>query len=225
MTLQARRKNTPGSIHPLQPTSRIAGIVSALASDGDFLWVATSTANYVYGPAEVLVLHKPTNRWVGRFVADATACFAVDDKYLWLGNNLSYGNGAKCLQRLEKRQLYDIPESQWTSDKLSEEEASAAYGSLNDRERGLWHFDGGEYAEAANFLGKIEPVTAETLFLLGLCHDSSGLNEPEKARAFFQRILDEHPREPLAMEAETQLQRATSPEQSTPGSLRRRSPK
>ena len=102
-----------------------------------------------------------------------------------------------------------------TPDNVSEAEQRAAYERLDDRDRGLWHFDGGEYAEAAKYLGKIEPATAETLFLLGLCHDSSGLNEPEKSRAFFQRIIDEHPGEPLADEAGKQLH----PERSDPGSF------
>jgi hypothetical protein len=166
-----------------------------------------------------LLLHKPTSRWISRFAADTTACIALDEKYLWLGNRLSYGNGAKCLQRIEKRQLYSIPDKHWTSDNVSEAETRAIYEGLNDRERALWHFDGGEYAIAASFLSKIEPPTPETLFLLGLCHDSDGLNDLEKSRAFFQRVIDEHSGDPLASEADRQLRPQTTPGRFDPRSF------
>jgi TolA-binding protein len=78
--------------------------------------------------------------------------------------------------------------------------------ALDARGQALWHFAGGDYAKAAGLLATIEPPTPETLFLLGLRHDANGLNQPEKARACFQQIIDGHPANPLADEARKQIE-------------------
>lgn len=202
--LRERRERQPGAPHPLQPVSRIPGGVSALASDGDFLWVASGTAS----GGCVMLLHKPTGRWIGQFRASYVTSLLTDDAHLWLGCSLGYGAGAKCLLRVEKRALYSIPEDRWMADTVPEAEARGVFERLGVREQALWHFTGGDYAASAGLLEKIAPQTAETLFLQGLCHDEAGLNQPEKARALFTQIITAHLADPLAEEARKQLAHA-----------------
>ncbi len=206
--LRERRERQPDAAHPLRPTSRIVGVVNALASDGDFLWVATSTDDPQFWEGYVMLLHKPSGRWIGQFRTRAITCLATDDTHLWLGCRLGYGAGVKCLLRLEKTALYSIPEDRWMADTVTDAEARGAFERLGVREQALWHFTGGAYATAAGLLAKIEPQTPETLFLQGLCHDEDGLNQPEKSRAFFTQIVTAHPGDLLAEEARKQLTHA-----------------
>ena len=176
-----------------------------MASDGDFLWVAASEPASVYGGTHLLLLHKPSRRWVTQFKTDRTNCLAVDERYLWLGCGLSSNISGQCLQRIEKRSLYKTPEANWSPAVVGDPEITARFEAFDARDKALWHFTGGDDAKAAALLAQIEPPTPETLFLQGLCYDVSGLNELEKSRAFFQRIMSEHPGDPLADEARKQL--------------------
>ena len=203
--LHRQRADMPAGAHPSGLSGRIVGNVIALANDGDFLWVVTEQADSVYGWSHVMLLHKSTGRWVGQFHMDRVGCLAVDDKYLWVGCALSYGNGGKCLQRIEKRALYEIPQEKWVTDSVSDAEAKGPMERLDARGKALWNFAGGDYSKASELLVEIQPATPETLFLQGLCHDRDGLNEPEKARSFFQQIIDSHSANPLAAEARKQI--------------------
>jgi len=95
-----------------EPDHPVRGPVTALAVDGDFLWVASCRGKF-HTPSDIFVLHTPSRRWVAQFVANQTIAMTVDEKYVWLGNSLSYGDGKKCLQRVEKQAIYSVPESQW----------------------------------------------------------------------------------------------------------------
>lgn len=205
---QEQRDRQAGGPHPLQPTSRIAGRVSALASDGDFLWVATTIDGSSSGGSYVMLLHKPSLRWVGQFRTRDVGCLAIDDKYVWLGCRVRYGNPGKCLVRLEKQVLYGLPENEWVSDAISEVEVRGAFDRLDFRGRALWHFTGGDYEAAAEVLAQIEPQTSETLFLQGLCFDLNGLKQDEKSQTFFARIITTYPTDPLAEESRKRLSRA-----------------
>ncbi|MEA3209373.1 MAG: hypothetical protein QOE70_2430 [Chthoniobacter sp.] len=205
--LHAGRANWPAALHPLLPSSRLCGPVKALAPDGDYLWVASMhpASNGKRSGTCVTLLHKPTGRWVTHFRTDAAASLSVDERSLWLGCELSFGNPSKCLQRLEKRLLHERPADQWTPDALTESETDEQLKRLDIREQALWHFTGGAYAKAAALLGQIAPPTPESLFLQGLCYDATGLAEPEKSRAFFRELITAHPEDPLANEARKQL--------------------
>jgi len=212
------RERAPGTPHPLRLTSRVAGTVTALASDGDHLWVATTAADSHGRGGQVMLLHKPTDRWIGQFPTTGVASMAVDETHLWLGGRRRYTAHTNCLSRLEKCTLYDIPQDRWMVDTVSEAEARAAFEKLGVREQALWHFTGGEYAASAELLAKIEPQTAETLFLQGLCYDAGGLDQPEKTRAFFTQTITAHPSDPLAEEARKQLAHAAdAPLREPPG--------
>ena len=206
--LRERRDHRLDAAPPLQLTCRLPGPVTALASDGDFLWVAANAPESPYHGSHVMLLHKPSGRWVAQFRTSNVTCLAIDGEHLWLGCRLSYGTGASCLLRLKKQTLYGIPEDRWMPDTVAEGEARGAFERLGLREQALWHFTAGDYAAAAGLLAKIGPPTTETLFLQGLCHDATGLNQPEKSRAFFSQIITAHPADSLAEEARKQLANA-----------------
>ena len=203
--LQHQRALIPAGTHPLRPSTRLAGGITALANDGDFLWVATTQPDTPYGSHYLLLLHKPSSRWVAQFRAGQVQCLAVDDQYLWIGYRSRNQPGWHCLQRIEKRALYEIPQEKWVADTPSDAETAELMRRLDVREKALFHFEGGDYVKASDLLSTIQPATPETLFLQGLCHDRNGINEPEKARSFFQRIVDDHSTDPLAAEARKQI--------------------
>lgn len=201
-----RREAHPQNSKPdaVRISSRLPGPVQALASDGDFLWLAARAADSMWR-SHVMLLHKPSGQWVGHIRTSLVTSLAVDERHLWIGCLLSYGGGAKCLLRLEKQALYGIPQDRWMSDAVSEAESLEAFARLTPREQALWQFITGDPAAAVALLEKITPQTAEILFLQGLCHDTRGLQQPDKAREFFRRVISEHPADPLAEEARKQL--------------------
>lgn len=109
---------TPGrSQGKTPPVSRLPGFITALACDEDFLWIAAMHAEDFIGPSDIFLFHIPSKSWVCHFRANRTISLATDSQSLWLGNSLgTYGNGMKCLQRLDKKALYDIPERDWVAE-------------------------------------------------------------------------------------------------------------
>ena len=165
------------AVATMVPTSRLPGAVTAVANDGDFLWVATTTRfdpslsgngiegqwvdgyfvltlrpgistgkggkkgnwrnMYVGGERnDILLLHKPTGRWVGYFPATSRVTgLAVSDEKLWVGlEDKGYVQEAahswqdqevfapSPLLEVQKTPLLSIPPDQWVSDTISENE-------------------------------------------------------------------------------------------------------
>ena len=67
------------------------------------------------------------------------------------------------------------------------------------------YFVYGDNAKAAALAATVQPATAELLFLQGLCYEKDALNDPRKAKSFYQQIYDQLPADPLAAEARNRI--------------------
>lgn len=173
-----------------QPT-RLPGGVCALAHDGEFLWVAANKGDVI------LLLHKPSRRWVGYFkLAAELSSLAVSERYLWAG----FGRGDRKLLRVDKAALLKIPPSRWVADSVTEGELLPLIRQLSPLDQALHFFFAGDYATAANLLEQQPETkrTLETLFLLGFSYDALGLDKPEVSRRYFEEILKDYPESPWA---------------------------
>jgi len=125
--------------------------VTALANDGDFLWVATTSrlANlegYQQGPVSrtmyklnechyVFLLHKPSEKWVGCFpVSNCVASLSVTADKLWVGlESFRYLSPDRTEEKsvpspllvVLKQALLNIPVSAYLPDSVSEAELRA----------------------------------------------------------------------------------------------------
>ncbi len=177
------------------PSSRLLGGVTTLANDGEFLWVATSTdfRRYEFQPSEVdghyvMLWHKPSARWVGQLRVKAhVTCLAVSPSHLWVG----MAGGPDTLIEVEKSSLVQVPAEEWISDKVSPEELTSRLSGLPRRIQVRYAFLLDDYAQALSLLGNDDPkkLDIEALFLLGYSHDPLGLDQPDKARRYFEEII------------------------------------
>ena len=131
-----------------RPTTQLSGAVTALANDGDFLWVATTSrlANlegYQQGPISrtmyklnerhyVFLLHKPSEKWVACFpVSTCVASLSVTADKLWVGlESFRYLSPDRSEEKsvpspllvVLKQPLLDIPTRDYLPDSISEAE-------------------------------------------------------------------------------------------------------
>ncbi len=202
------------------PASRIPGGVSALLDDGDFLWVATmpvTRGRFTVSANDkhyVLLFHKPTQRWVGRFEVGArvSALASVGDD-LWIGLSLPDGQlketpdpRRSVLLAVSKQEIKAIPETDWVSDQVSEAEILEAIASLSRQDQAVYHFLLGNDELAVQLL-EDAPLEYDALFMLAYAHDQSGLDAPEIAIDYFRKLMDWFPESNIAREARRQIQR------------------
>ena len=172
----------PSDIRP----AALPGAVTALASDGAFLWVAC-------GP-DVLVWHPATRRWAGRFqLANPVQTLVVDAKNLWAGLNAQPGQPV--LVRLPKAAVLGRPRDQWVSDADDEAAWRKCASGLDARSQIVAAFVRGNAAEVVARLSSTPLVRldVEGLLLLGLGYDFLGLDDPARAQPAWAELARREP--------------------------------
>jgi hypothetical protein len=190
---QSRQKQ---ALDPLHLDWRLPGDITALANDGDFLWLATG----MYSDASLLLVHKPSGSLVGHCRVPGKVCsLAVSEQEVWLG--LAYSD--PLLVRMRKQELLGVPRSQWLSLAISPEDRVRLVNQMSPRDRAMYAFYTGNEAQVAEVLGNVSPERAslEEMFLLAFAYDTNGLNNPELARSWFERIGTRYPESPWATAA------------------------
>lgn len=178
----------------------LPGAVTALASDGEFLWVAC-------GP-EVLVWHPATRRWAGRFHLPHTVrTLAVDAEHVWAGGS-DYPRGVSgappgqpVLVRFSKAAVLGRPRDQWVLDADDEAAWRKCASGLDVRSQTVAAFlrDNAAAAVAQLAATPLARLDVEGLLLLGLGCDFLGLDDPARAQAAWDELAR---REPVALWAE-----------------------
>jgi hypothetical protein len=190
-------------------TTRLVGAVTALAVDGDYLFVAVSTEvdDYLPSPQEgahLFVLHIPSNHWVGRVTLPERAiAMAQDETRLWLGLK----NHSALLLEFEKSQLTDLPSERHVADSPSLAELNTAINQLTTKEKASYAFFMKEYDLVMEILRDLTLETASLgeLFLIAFSNDKNGLAQPEVAREHLEEILRRQPHSFWRAEAEREL--------------------
>ncbi len=185
------------TLSPVVPMSRLPGGVTALLQDNAFLWVATTDGANT-NRARLLLLHTPSRRWVGWFlVGSPVRSLAANDRFLWLGLDVTRAPAGTPLIALEKLPLTGVPPVRWTPDALKPEELGTKLASLSVKERAIYAFFGGEPAKVVELLAPDgqarEGIDAESLFLLAFAHDATGLGQPERLDQFLAQLRTQFP--------------------------------
>jgi Ankyrin repeats (3 copies)/Ankyrin repeat len=132
--------------------TRLRGAVTALAQDGDFLWMATTAEWDNYYPRHgepfdlfqshqnyIFLMHKPSRRWVGQFsVPSRVSALAVSTDRLWVG--LAKPEDGKSLFQIDKRPLLQTPQDRWVSDDVPDEELYRQIAKLDVIEQAHYYF-------------------------------------------------------------------------------------
>ena len=194
------RALTKQQIVPAWPTTRLAGGVTALAIDRDYLWIATQTLqdDFCNSPEElegcfIYLLHRPTRKWIGQFrVPHPVHMLAV------AGDSLYAAVTDGCTARLiaiDRTKLLAVPPEHWLTDEIPETELTGRIAGLPRREQAQYAFFRGDYRHVAQILNAPDLRLADlaTLFLLGHNYDPLGLNEPAKSRSYFEEIRARKP--------------------------------
>ena len=185
------------NLNQVVPTSRLPGGVTALLQDKSFLWVAT-TEGANTNRSRVLLMHAPSRRWIGWFPVSAPVrSLAANDRFLWLGLDVSRAPAGTPLAALEKLPLTGVLPVRWTPDALKADELGTKLAGLPVKERAVYAFFGGEAAKVVELLapdGRArEDIDAESLFLLAFAHDAVGLGQPERLDAFLAQLRSQFP--------------------------------
>jgi hypothetical protein len=177
-----------------RPYTRLRGGVTALAQDGDFLWIATTTGGDDYefhnhgDPPNmfqsddenyVFLMHKPSGRWVGRFsVPSPVSALAVSSDRLWIG--LVQPKDGKSLFQIDKRPLLQTPPDQWVSNEVSDEEFYRQIAKLDVIEQAHYYFLLGDTNKVLEVLKK--PTDAsyanQVKQLINLCSGMPTVTNP-----------------------------------------------
>jgi hypothetical protein len=199
---RAAQGKNPSAADPLHLDWRVPGEATALANDGDFLWVGFGN----YFGSYLLLLHKPSRSWVGGYpmmVRDRISSLAVSATSVWIGT--AYGDHK--LIQIPKTNFLSVAQNQWVSLAVSPEERTRLVKSMSVRDQALYAFYAGDDARVAALLGNLDPAkaTLEEMFLLAFCYEASGLDRPELARTWFGQIISRHPDSPWAKFADAVL--------------------
>jgi len=178
-----RRRAAGRTTDPPELSTRLATGVSALAQDGDFLWLGFES------PGMVMLYHKPSDSLVGHVkLADSVRCLAVSPEHLWIG----FGYRETKLARMEKRELLAAPMSHWVANRVGAKEFSELLAQQPLRQQALHAFFSGDYARTLTILDQenANPSDVEALFLRAYCYDPMGLNHPAESRRQFEAISE-----------------------------------
>ena len=173
--------------------TRLAGVVISLAVDGEFVYMVTTTQFDGFQDSDpegehLMVLHAPSNRWVGRVkLPDWPTVMAQDDTRLWIG---MLGD-EHLLMQFSKEELTATPEHEWVDDSPGADEIAAARAGLGRSERASYAFFDQDYEQVAQLLGDMpaDELTLGERFLLAFSYDEGGLNRPHEARRLLEMIL------------------------------------
>jgi Ca2+-binding EF-hand superfamily protein len=177
---------------PLGLTARVAGEVTAIALDGDHLWVALGDS-----PSYLHLLHKPTMAWVGCHKLDRrVTSLAVEPQHVWVGTI----SPEMLLVRVPKASFFSVPRSQWTHLAISPTDRAALLSNMTPRDQAMYAFYAGNDARVAELLGgsPLEKLQLDELFILAFSFDVLGLDRPDQARACFEHIIERSPDSPWA---------------------------
>ncbi len=184
--------------------------VTALAMDGDFLWVATGLRHEPQWtrPAEISVLHTPSRRWVASVaIAGLIERIVIRGDAVWFAGPVTGGAGRPVsLWAWPKSALTDLPESQWVPMEADEEQVS--YASPKERAiQALWRGQGQPIVDHfRDFLP--EELGPTDLLLLALAHDEHALGKPEEQRRYEDELLRVFPDSAAACAIEWERQEA-----------------
>ena len=200
---QAQGGATNALVHnPVDPTSRLPGPVTALCLDGDYLWLGCA----IPGGASLSLYHLPTDRWVGQLqLVQATInAIAVSDSTIWVGLAVPARLGVPIhpvsMVQVDKRPWLQRSPEHGYPDAIDPKEVTSAVVRWSARQRTLYAFFKGHYAEVVQALGELDTETAdlEALYMAGLAHDRFGLNQPDQQRRYLQAIIERDPNGPIA---------------------------
>ncbi len=187
-----QRRTDSSAINPFEPTSRLPGQPSALAVDGDFLWVVARGGSQTYD--STILLYSPDHRsWVGAIpnMGYWTKATTGAGK-LWLARTAF--NSLELLA-LDKREFLAVPRADWALDSVSPQEASELLANLTPHQQAIVRFFANDSAEAVPLLAAEarENPTSETLFLLAMAHDENGLNKLDERARYEAWLLKDYP--------------------------------
>jgi len=184
-----RRRERAGTTDSFGSPSRLPGGVSALAHDGEFLWLGLAH------PAIVMLYHKPSDSFIGHIkLTDSVRSLAVSQDHLWLG----FGYHETLLASLEKRELMSVPKARWRPNRVSADELDRALSKLPLRQQALNAFFAGNHAKTLELLDResTQSPDLEAMFLRAYCHDFWGLNNAVACRRAFEQIIARFPDSP-----------------------------
>jgi Ca2+-binding EF-hand superfamily protein len=187
---------------PLALNYRVPGEVTALARDGDYLWLGV--ANF-FGN-QLLLLHWPSESVIASFVMpvrDKISSLAVSKDSVWVGT--AYGDH-KLLQ-IPKDSFLSVPKNQWVNLAISPEERERLISSMSVRDQAMYAFYAGDDARVVTLLENLEPhkATLEEMFLLMFSHDTLGVDNPDLMREWAGHISSRVPDSPWAETADGAL--------------------
>ncbi len=176
--------------NPLHLDWRIPGEVTALAKDGDFLWVGVGN----FFGNHLLLLHQPSGSVVAGClmpVRDAISSLAVSKTSVWAGT--AYGDHQ--LFQIPKDAFTSVPQSRWVKLAISPEERTQLVSGMSVRDQAMYAFYAADDARVAALLGDIDADKAslEQMFLLAFSYDTLGLDKPDLARTWFEHIISHYP--------------------------------
>jgi len=198
------------TVRPLQPRTRLTGPVTALASEGEFLWMMSAEKSEFW----LLLFHKQSSKWVGRmklplYRVYAAPAIVLSGDAVWLGLHQSIYQGQPApLLRIPKQIFLSVPREKWVPDEITSEELAQIEGWKNS-EQAIYHLFNGDTDRAVQLLNKVtqNDMDLESLYVLGCAYDDLGLNQPEKARPYFEEIVSREADSPWAAEARRALAR------------------
>lgn len=190
------------AIDPLHLDCRVFGEVTAIADDGEFLWLGVEA----YSGSHLLLMHKPSNSLVAGFampVRDTIKALAITETSIWAGT--SYGDHK--LLKISKAAFLAVPKSRWVNLAISPEERAQLIKSMSTRDRAMYAFYAGDDASVAKLLGGVDPDKAslEEMFMLLICYDALGADQPDLMRKWADQIGSRFPDSPWAKAAQTAL--------------------
>jgi len=201
---RAKNHNAPreANADPLHLGWRVPGEVTAMANEGDFLWLGVRN----YFGSYLLLLHKPSESLVAccpMQVRDAISSLTISKTSVWIGT----AHGDHKLLQLPKNDFLSVPQSRWVGLAISPEERARLIAGMSVRDQAMYAFYAGDDARVAALLGDLDPDKAslEEMFVLAFSYDASGQDKPELARTWFERIVSRYPDSPWAKTAEAAL--------------------
>jgi Ca2+-binding EF-hand superfamily protein len=176
--------------NPLHLDWRMPGEVTALAKDGDFLWVGIGN----YFGNHLLLLHQPSGSVVAGCpmpVRDAISSLAVSKTSVWAGT--AYGDHK--LFQIPKDVFTSVPQSRWVSLAISPDERTRLVSGMSVRDQAMHAFYAADDARVAALFGEVDSDKAslEQMFLLAFSYDTLGLDKPGLARTWFEKIMSRYP--------------------------------
>lgn len=197
--IHAAKMETRKSVDPFKFDWRIPGEITALADDGDFLWLGAGNyfGNYL------LLLHKPSESLVACFVMpprDRISSLAVSEKFVWIGTAF----GDHKLIQMPRDAFLSVPQDHWVKLAISLDERTRLVAGMNARDQAMYAFHAGDDAKVVSLLENLDPQKAsfEEMFLLLFSNDARGVDKPDAMQTWADRIGARFPESPWAKVAQ-----------------------